>query len=773
MFQLFCSCFLVLHFVLSDAQSSSCTDLERHETCLSSELFVSLQTTILRQAASIQKLSHAVSEMEAVVQQHKSEIEYLKSVQNMCSPSHTATVSVSASSTISVSATASISGSSSPSPSPSRSSSESTTASTSPTSSVSATSVASASATVSSTSSNSATISSSPSNSATTSESNTSSSSATVSGSSSATSSATATVTATKSSSTSATASNSATSSTSLSPTRSITPSTTASVSGSSSLSSSPTSSTSPTHSASNSATESSSSSVSPTTSSTASVSVTASLSDSMTATMSISATASVSITSSISASETKSPTPTSSSTPSGTTSASVSASTTRSTTGSTSASVSNTMSSSASATASTTASATSSASVSRTTSTSGTISTTATASASAAAVVGSSSSPSPSPTKVYTLALFGDNANNQIGDTTTTAASLPVNAYFTNPTTRSTSYAAGNSHSVAISEGTLYQWGKTYLGNNVTIASYTSPTSLATLAGVQTKSVCAGQWSTIILTTTNDIYSWGYNAFGQLGLGDKIARLVPEKMSSTVLGGATISKVSCGWFISGFLSSAGTVWMAGKGSLGEIGNGLTADASTPTQVTFSSFTTGEYVSDIALGADHTLVVTSSGRLFSWGLNANGQLGDGTTTTRNSPVAVSISSSLVMDMIGCGRYHCVARATSGAFYSWGDNTYGQLCDGTTTTPRSSPVSVVLTALSGVTFKTMDMGHQFTLMVADSGTLYGCGLKLYLGLGVTSTTDTQTTPTAITGGVLNGKSVRDVSAVYQHALVLYE
>jgi alpha-tubulin suppressor-like RCC1 family protein len=93
---------------------------------------------------------------------------------------------------------------------------------------------------------------------------------------------------------------------------------------------------------------------------------------------------------------------------------------------------------------------------------------------------------------------------------------------------------------------------------------------------------------------------------------------------------------------------------------------------------------------NVSAGSYHTLSTKTDGTLWAWGQNSNGQLGDGTTVSKSSPIQVGALTNWSQP-VGAWS-HSVATTTSGTLFTWGRNNYGQLGDGTTTT-RSSPVQI--------------------------------------------------------------------------------
>jgi alpha-tubulin suppressor-like RCC1 family protein len=174
-------------------------------------------------------------------------------------------------------------------------------------------------------------------------------------------------------------------------------------------------------------------------------------------------------------------------------------------------------------------------------------------------------------------------------------------------------------------------------------------------------------------------------------------------------------------------LKADGTVWASGLNSSGQLGDGTTTRRSTP--VSIPSLTS---VAVIAAGATHSAAIKTDGSLWIWGSNASNQLGDGTTTTRTSPIQVTAVSAV--NAVALGTSHTLAVKDDGTVWAWGLNTYGQLGNGTTV-KAAAPIQV--TGLINVIAVAAGTSHSYALK-AD-GTVWAWGRNSNGSLGDGTTT----------------------------------
>ncbi len=191
---------------------------------------------------------------------------------------------------------------------------------------------------------------------------------------------------------------------------------------------------------------------------------------------------------------------------------------------------------------------------------------------------------------------------------------------------------------------------------------------------------------------------------------------------------------------------TAGTVWCWGENNSGQLGNGGSSSSSSPVQVTGTGGAGNlSGIAGVAAGRDHTCAVASNGSAYCWGANGPGQLGDGTTTSRQNPVQVvgAGGSGFLAGVTGIdgGEAHTCAASGDGTAWCWGKNDKDQL--GTNGGANSStPVQVVGTGGTGTltTMRSVATGRQYGCASLVNGSAYCWGTNGagQLGDGTTTT-----------------------------------
>lgn len=236
-------------------------------------------------------------------------------------------------------------------------------------------------------------------------------------------------------------------------------------------------------------------------------------------------------------------------------------------------------------------------------------------------------------------------------------------------------------------------------------------------------------------------LFSWGYNGNGQLGSGTTTDRSSPVQVGALT----NWSVISAGSNYCLAIKTDGSLWAWGNGGSGRLGDGTAVDKSSPIQI--GSLTNWASVS---AGNTHSLAVKTDGTLWAWGSNAQGELGDGTATGKSSPI--QIGSLTNWSKVSAGRNSfSLAVKTNGTLWAWGNNLDGMLGDGTTTT-RSSPVQIG----SLTNWASVSACNAYSFGIKTDGTLWawGNGSSYQLGLG---NTNSYSSPVQV-GSATNWRSI---------------
>jgi alpha-tubulin suppressor-like RCC1 family protein len=255
-------------------------------------------------------------------------------------------------------------------------------------------------------------------------------------------------------------------------------------------------------------------------------------------------------------------------------------------------------------------------------------------------------------------------------------------------------------------------------------------------------------------ITTGSGVKCWGANGYGQLGDGTFANSSTPVN----VIGLSGVVQITVGVAHSCALTTAGGVKCWGAAGQGRLGDGSGFNRPTPGNVT--GLANG--VTQISGDGNHTCAVTTGGGVKCWGDNASGQLGDGTTTNRTTPVDVTGLTSGVVQ-VSASLYHSCAVTTGGSATCWGDNASGELGTGNT---ASSTVPVSVSGMTaGAALIKAGGNHTCAITTAGSAKCWGHNDKGQLGDG---TFLNRFAPVSVTG---LGAGVVQLGAGYVHNCVL--
>ena len=296
---------------------------------------------------------------------------------------------------------------------------------------------------------------------------------------------------------------------------------------------------------------------------------------------------------------------------------------------------------------------------------------------------------------------------------------------------------------------------------------------------------VSNGSYHSFGLTSDGRIYAWGRNTSGELGIGTTLARSnvpIAVKTTGTPMDGKVVKQVEGGGRYEGShsiaLASDGTVYTWGFNQYGQLGNNTTTNSRSPIAVQVAGTPlAGKTIVQIAAGADHSLALDSDGALYAWGSNAYGQLGNGTTTNSSVPVAVKIAGTPLAGktivQIAAGANHNMVLTSDGAVYTWGWNYHGQLGNNTKTNSNTIvAVQTIGTPIAGKKIVKIAAGQGHSLALTDDGMVYTWGRNDTGQLGNNATTNVMLPVTVtVTGTPMSNKTIVEIASGARHSLAI--
>ena len=281
-------------------------------------------------------------------------------------------------------------------------------------------------------------------------------------------------------------------------------------------------------------------------------------------------------------------------------------------------------------------------------------------------------------------------------------------------------------------------------------------------------KQIVTSGWYAFILKTDGSIYSCGDNSWGQLGLGNRTDRTTFTQVTTNINN--DVKQIACGTYdndddhmsFSVILKNDGSVWSCGYNN-GQLGLGDTTDRTSFTQVTTN---VNNDVKQIACGQNHTIILKNDGSLWGCGHNDYGQLGLGTDASTSNKIFAQVTTNINNDVsqIACGNNYTFIIKNDGSVWSCGINSSGQL--GLNSTTDQYTFTQVTTNISDV--KQIACGYNHTFILKNDGSVYSCGNNGYGRLGLGNTT-TYKTFTQVTTNINN--DVKQIACGYNYTFIL--
>lgn len=362
------------------------------------------------------------------------------------------------------------------------------------------------------------------------------------------------------------------------------------------------------------------------------------------------------------------------------------------------------------------------------------------------------------------TVWTVGLNSSGELGNGNTTSQLKAVQVLTaTGPLTGVTALAVGASHTLALgTSGEVWAWGSNtvgQLGNNSTVNS-TRAVKVPGLTGIV--AIAAGDRFSYAIKNDGTAWAFGDNASGQLGNNSTSASRIPVQVRTSAGNLTSIKAVAAGSGHGVFLTSTGSVWSVGLNTSGQLGNNSTINGllAVPSRGVSGNLSG---IAEVACGDAFTLFLSTNGTISAVGSNTNGQLGDGTRVNR--PTAVPVAGLTSVSFVCAGADRSFGVKSDGSVFAWGGDLYGAQAHGVrgfewswTPLPQWSA------------FARAAAGSSHTLWLKPDGSVWAAGRNLYGQLGNGLTSDSLV-PVQTQSGTGNLTAIQDVAAGSAHSLAL--
>ncbi len=319
----------------------------------------------------------------------------------------------------------------------------------------------------------------------------------------------------------------------------------------------------------------------------------------------------------------------------------------------------------------------------------------------------------------------WGFNTQGQLGDNSVLCKSVPASIQGSKKTFCKIGVGGGNDFLLAIDNtGQVWAWGNNnngQLGDNSVISRRT-PVSIQ--GSKKTfSSITIGAKHTIAIDNNYVLWGWGYNFYGQLGVNSTVSRRTPVSIQGAK---KTFCQIKSGNNHTVGIDKNGQIWGWGYNFYGQLGvNSTASDRCTPVSIQGAKKT----FCQITAGRNHTIGIDKNGQVWGWGRNGYGQLGDNSITSRLTPISL-LGAKKTFCKINSGADQTIGIDKNGQVWSWGINLLGALGDNSVVS-RRTPVSILG---AKKTFCSILPGNYHAIVVDNYGQVWGWGYNLYGQVG---------------------------------------